>query len=173
MKRFLTKLFVRVWNRLAAGRSVPARDRALDLGAQVTDGEVVRHRIAVPQVRRAEHIVILGKTGRGKSFLNRHLAEQDIRAGRGFVYFDLHCDTTPFIVGTVATRERIDKEILSERLIIVDPADPDASVGLNPLEPHGANSRFVQISEFTEVLRKRWHLESFGARTDELLRNSL
>ena len=54
-----------------------------------------------------------------------------------------------------------------------EPGDPVFSVGLNPLEGHPGDDRFVQIVEFANTLRERWHLESFGARTDELLRNSL
>jgi hypothetical protein len=44
------------------------------------------------------------------------------------------------------------------------------SVGLNPLE--GADD-FVRVAEFSEILRDRWALDHFGARTDELLRNAL
>jgi hypothetical protein len=47
------------------------------------------------------------------------------------------------------------------------------SVGLNFLEGTAGHHRFVQIAEFAQVLKQRWHLESFGARTDELLRNAL
>jgi len=47
------------------------------------------------------------------------------------------------------------------------------SVGLNPLLQHRSSDRFVQISEFAKILKQRWHLDAFGARTDELLRNSL
>jgi hypothetical protein len=57
--------------------------------------------------------------------------------------------------------------------MMVEPADPVFSVGLNPLEGHPGDDRFVQIVEFANALRERWHLESFGARTDEFLRNSL
>ena len=32
---------------------------------------------------------------------------------------------------------------------------------------------FVQIAEFAEILKSRWHLDHLGARTEELLRNSL
>jgi hypothetical protein len=78
-----------------------------------------------------------------------------------------------FLVATVASHEQAVKENLSERLIVIEPADSEASVGLNPLENQSENDRFVQIAEFAQVLRQRWHLESFGARTDELLRNSL
>jgi hypothetical protein len=60
---------------------------------------------------------------------------------------------------------------LSDKLIIIDPADPIVSVGLNPLEQSPTD--FVRIAEFAQLLKQRWHLDHFGARTDELLRNSL
>jgi hypothetical protein len=80
---------------------------------------------------------------------------------------------TPFLIGTVAAQERVVKQDLSNRLIVIEPADPESSVGVNPLEEQNNGERFVQIAEFAQVLKQRWHLESFGARTDELLRNSL
>lgn len=172
MKRWLTRFLAGRWDRFR-GRRQDARDTVLDLGALIADGQVTRRRIGIPNGQRAQSIAILGVTGSGKSFLNRHFAEQDIRAGRGFLYFDLHGDATVFLIRTVALRERITGEDLSARLIVIDPADPQVSVGFNPLESHGSDSRFLQVSEFTEVLKKRWRLESFGARTDELLRNSL
>jgi hypothetical protein len=46
------------------------------------------------------------------------------------------------------------------------------SVGLNFLEFSG-QSNFVLIAEFARILKQRWGLEHFGARTEELLRNSL
>ena len=58
-------------------------------------------------------------------------------------------------------------------MIVVEPSDLDFSVGLNPLEQQNGSERFVQIAEFAQVFKQRWHLESFGARSDELLRNSL
>jgi hypothetical protein len=139
----------------------------------VVDGEVGPRRVVLPQSRRAEHLALLGKTGSGKSFEIRSLAKQDIQASRGFAFFDLHGDATQFLAGTIADHERAINQDLSERLIVVEPADPEASVGINPLEGHAANDRFVQVAEFAQVLRQRWHLDSFGARTDELLRNSL
>ena len=55
--------------------------------------------------------------------------------------------------------------------MIVSPADPEFSVGMNFLE-HDGTDIFVQIAEMTAILRKRF-LETAGARTEELLRNSL
>ena len=147
--------------------------RDLDIGLQVRDEQATLVHLAIPNNRRAEHIGILGKTGTGKSSLLRFFLKQDIEAGRGFVCFDLHGDLTAFVLATVAAQEKALKKDLSDRLILVDPADQAFSVGLNPLERQNGSERFVQIAEFAHILKQRWHLDSFGARTDELLRNSL
>lgn len=173
MTRWLEQLIVRLWNRSRSRRITATRSRGLDLGARVVNGDSVPGRVSIPQDRRAEHIAILGKTGTGKSSLLRYLATQDIASDRGFIYFDLHGDATNFLAATVANQERAQKKDLSDRLIVIAPADEESSVGLNPLDAESSANRFVQIAEFAQVLRERWHLESFGARTDELLRNSL
>jgi hypothetical protein len=170
MINFLDKLIALIWNRLQRRRGARSEGAALDLGFKVVDGQVTRRHFGISNVRRATHIAILGKTGTGKSSFLKHLALQDIEADRGFVYFDLHGDATPFLLRAINARERRLRRHLSDKLIIIDPADPLVSVGLNPLEN---KADFVRISEFSRVLRQRWHLDHFGARTDELLRNSL
>jgi len=174
MQHFLETWLIRLWNRRARGRQPSRVDtRALDLGARVSDdGESIGH-VSIAQGKRPEHIAILGKTGTGKSSLLRHMAQQDIGAGRGFLYFDLHGDATDFIVSCVAEQESILGRDLSDRLVVIKPSDPEFSVGMNPLEYENQAVRFVQIAEFAQVLRERWHLDTLGARTDELLRNAL
>jgi energy-coupling factor transporter ATP-binding protein EcfA2 len=171
MLRFLEQLIAALFNRLR-GRRAQARFEggALDLGFAVVDGQVTRSHCSLTNQRRTMHIAVLGKTGSGKSSLLRYLAQQDIAADRGFLYFDLHGDATPFLLRTINARERREHRHLSDKLVIIEPADPLVSVGLNPLEQ---GEDFVRIAEFAQVLRERWHLDSFGARTDELLRNSL
>jgi len=170
----IEKLIISAWNRLAA-----PRDRnndtgsRLDLGFQVIDGEVQRSRAYLPDSKRCEHVAILGKTGQGKSFFLRHLASQDVRDRRGFVFFDLHGDTMPFLLGLVAAEERRRGIDLSEQLIVIEPADPGFSVGLNVLEAQEGQQGYVQLAEFAQILKARWHLDSLGARTEELLRNAL
>jgi hypothetical protein len=174
MKHFFEKQFARFWNRRASDRSSVSPIRGmLDVGMRVVDGELVGSRVGIPQDRRAEHFALLGKTGTGKSYLVRHLAQQDVNASRGFIFFDLHGDVTPFLLKAIAMRERVLRKDLSDRLIVIDPADPEYSVGLNPLEVGRGNDRFMQIAEFAQILKERWHLDTFGARTDEVLRNAL
>ncbi|MDE3073846.1 MAG: ATP-binding protein [Chloroflexota bacterium] len=135
------------------------------------DGQVTRHHLTATAARRAMHIAVLGKTGSGKSSFLLYLAEQDITCNRGFLYFDLHGDATPRLLRTINARERQERRHLSDKLIVIEPADPIVSVGLNPLEEQ--TTEFVRIAEVAQLLKERWHLDSFGARTDELLRNSL
>lgn len=174
MKTLIEKFVVRGWNRIVApsnqSREVGSR---LDLGFQVIDGEVQRSRAYLLDSKRCEHVAILGKTGQGKSFFLRHLSSQDVQRGRGFVFFDLHGDTMPFLLRLVAAEERRTGRDLSERLIVIEPADAEFSIGLNVLEAQEGQNNYVQLSEFAQILKARWNLDSFGARTEELLRNSL
>ena len=151
----------------------PTNPHSLMLGCLVIDGQTTQSRMIIPQLKRAEHMAILGRTGTGKSSLLRFLASQDIANNRGLLFFDLHGDATPTLLGLLAQREQEKREDLSTRVIIIEPGDPDFSVGLNVLEPAGVQHSFVQIAEFANLLKQRWHLDSFGARTEELLRNSL
>lgn len=172
MIHFFEQLVAGIWNCLRGrGREARHERGTLDLGFRVSDGQVTGRHVALSNARRAMHIAVLGKTGSGKSSFLRYLAEQDIEAGRGFVYFDLHGDATPLLLRTINAKERKLRRHLSDKLILVEPADPIASVGLNPLEQEAPD--FVRIAEFAQVLRQRWHLDHFGARTDELLRNAL
>ena len=172
MIHFLEQLVSSLWNRLQGRRQ--AREETggtITLGLRVADEQATRGRVGMSSTRRTMHIALLGKTGTGKSSLLKNLCLQDIEAGRGFVYFDLHGDATPFLLRAIAAREWKLQTHLSDRLIVISPADREMSVGLNPLE--ATEPDFVRIAEFAEVLKQRWGLDHFGARTDELLRNAL
>jgi Type IV secretion-system coupling protein DNA-binding domain len=172
MLHFFEQLITTFWNRLQGGRRRAQKIAfSITLGLLVAEEQVTRRRVGLSSTRRTMHMALLGKTGSGKSSLLKFLCLQDIEAGRGFVYFDLHGDATPFLLRAIAAQEWKRQEHLSDRLIVISPADLDMSVGLNPLED--AEADFVRIAEFAEVLKQRWGLDHFGARTDELLRNSL
>jgi hypothetical protein len=171
MIHFLEQLIAVLWNRLRGRQKSGEEREALKLGFRIVDGQIVGRQITVNNSRRAMHLAVLGKTGTGKSSFLRYLCLQDIAQGRGFVYFDLHGDATPFLLGTIRAREERLGRDLSDRVILIDPTDEAVSVGFNPLEAPSPD--FVRIAEFTQVLRQRWALDHFGARTDELLRNAL
>jgi hypothetical protein len=171
MIHFFEKLAISFWNRLQGRRRGKKEPSGVALGLYVAEEAVTGRRVVLSPTRRTMHIAVLGKTGSGKSFLLRRMAQQDIETDTGFIYFDLHGDATPFLLRTIAARERTLRQPLHEKLIVISPADPDYSVGLNPLE--GAQASFVRIAEFSQVLKRRWGLDHFGARTDELLRNAL
>src|SRR5437899_12013199 len=105
-----------------------------DIGLRVFDGEVTRQHIEISKERRTMHVALLGKSGSGKSSLLRYFSQQDINAERGFLYFDLHGDATPFLLRTIAAREQEIGRELSKKLVVIEPADPEISVGFNPLE---------------------------------------
>jgi predicted ATPase len=173
MLEFIEHLVIAVWNRLQGRRErgPKAYSGATVLGNRVVDEEVSKRPVGVSLARRTTHVVVVGKTGTGKSSLLKHLCLQDIQADRGFFVLDLHGDTTPFLLEAIAAEEWRRQEHLSDRVIVISPADRDVSVGLNPLE--SIDSDFGRTAEFAEVLRQRWGLDHFGARTEELLRNSL
>lgn len=172
MIRFLEQLAITLWNRLHGRRQARKETGGMiALGFQVADEQTTRRRVGLSATRRTMHIALLGKTGTGKSSLLKHLCLQDIEAGRGFVYFDLHGDATPFLLRAIAAREWKEQSHVHDRLIVIAPADKEMSVGLNPLED--AEPDFVRVAEFAQVLKQRWNLDHFGARTDELLRNAL
>lgn len=170
MLRSFKQLIASIPNGLRWRRADP-RDRLLDIGFRVHDGEPTRRRVLLSARDRTMHVAAIGKSGAGKSSLLKYMSRQDIEADRGFAYFDLHGDATPFLLKSIAARERLLRRHLSDRLVVIAPGDPELSIGLNPLEQESPD--FARIGEFAEVLRHRWHLQYFGARTDELLRNSL
>src|SRR5215470_2486534 len=114
------------WRGLAAR----VRFKSVEIGFRVSDGEPTRRRISLTTTERTMHIAVLGKSGSGKSSLLKYMAQQDIETDRGFVYFDLHGDATPFLLRSLAARERTLKRHLSDKLVVIAPADPELSVGL-------------------------------------------
>src|SRR5437879_1523062 len=63
--------------------------------------------------------------------------------------------------------------VLSRRRFVIGPAVPECAIGVSALESREGQQNYVQLAEFDQILKARWNLVSFGARTEELLRNSL
>ena len=70
----------------------PKLEGGLPLGNLAIEDKLTDKIYFLPTERRKVHIVLQGKSGSGKSFYIRHIAQHDIVAGRGFILFDLHGD---------------------------------------------------------------------------------
>ena len=129
----MPNIFKQIFSSITRGRDTSAF-RSLDLGVRSIDGEPTHRRVSLTAAQRTMHVAVIGKSGSGKSSLLKYMSQQDIEADRGFVYFDLHGDATPFLLHSIAARERKLRRHLSDKLIVIAPSDPELSVGLNPLE---------------------------------------
>src|SRR5580658_4815878 len=104
MLDFIEKLISSLWNRIQGRRKTKPEGHGVTLGFQVVEETVTARRVTLSQTRRTMHIAVLGKTGSGKSSLLRYLCLQDIAAGRGFLFFDLHGEDTKFLLRAIAAR---------------------------------------------------------------------
>ena len=171
MSQLLEKIFSKLWN-WAFTKKPRSSSSGLLLGFLIRDDHATKYKVTLSQKQRARHTQILGRNGTGKSSLIDHMIEQDIKEGRGFLAIKFH-DDHKRILSVIALEEKRRGLDLSDRTIIIDPSDPNFSVGLNPLEVRPGLSTFIQIAEISNVIRSHAHLDSFGPQTEELLRNSL
>jgi hypothetical protein len=144
----------------------PKLEGGLPLGSLVIEDKATSKTYFLPTERRKVHIVLQGKSGSGKSFFIRHIAQHDIDAGRGLILFDLHGDLILPLLWYLVSRG-----VRADRVILVDPGNRQCAVALNPLEASDEQTRFLIVAEVTRNLADRWNFR--GARTEELLRNSL
>src|ERR1022692_4817741 len=120
MRKILENVFAAGWNRLAR-RSKDKLTGGLHIGKLVVDGRERDLDFYIPHIKRMEHIAIIGRTGRGKSSLLHKIAVQDIRAGRGWMFIDLHGQSTEFLLDALAEISRASGDDLSARTIVIRP----------------------------------------------------
>ena len=77
------------------------------------------------------HLYVLGGTGVGKSRALETWIMQLIRQGEGVGVIDPHGELFYNLVARIAVMRN---HRLAERVVIVNPLDPTATVGFNPLE---------------------------------------
>ncbi len=173
MKNLSEKLIAAIWNSLQQMVSgQPRSEYGLFLGNRVIDERITTERVCISQTSRTQHLVLVGKTGFGKSRFIWNALAQDIRARRGFVVLDQHSDTFQYVLRLIAIEERRIGEDLSDRLIPIKPLDLISTVGFNPLET-APEFRFRQSSEIAALLGKRIEQSPLGARSEELTRKSV
>lgn len=110
------------------------------------------------------HLAVVGPTGTGKSTLLANLIRQDIAAGRGVVVIDPKGDLIDDVLARIPAGRVKD-------VVLIDPADREYAVGLNPLAMHVNTAELVAdqvLSTFHGLYESSW-----GPRTQDILHASL
>jgi hypothetical protein len=130
------------------------------LGRTSWAGEDLPVRLSIADSRH--HLHVLGPTGTGKTTALLGLASGDIAAGRGVGVLDPKGDLIRGIL------ERLPRERRDD-VILISPDDENTSVGINPLEVVPGDDRDL-IAENTLTIFKRIYADSWGMRTDDILK---
>lgn len=110
------------------------------------------------------HLHVVGPTGVGKSTLLLNLIEQDMKAGRSVVVIEPKGDLIRDVLARVPGERAGD-------VVLLDPTDPEAVVGLNPLAgPAAARELAAEqlLATFHGLYAQHW-----GPRTSDILHASL
>ena len=119
---------------------------------------------------RRTHVYIVGASGTGKSKFMEYLIRQDIDKRKGFGVIDPHGDLIEDVKAYLAS-ELSEKE-LEEKVVLVEPTNEKYTVAFNPLEKVEGMSSAEIAAELVEAFKKIW-IDAWGARMEDLLRNSL
>ncbi len=126
----------------------------------------------IAEADRSNHLYVIGATGTGKTKFLEYLIQQDIDKGNGFGVIDPHGDMIEDIKGFLVLRYKADSPEISDRVVLIDPTDPDYTVTFNPLEKTPGVPAAEQANELISAFKKIW-ADSWGVRMEDLLRNSL
>lgn len=140
--------------------------RNLSIPIATNDPRSPRAALSLPPTDLLRSIYVVGKTGTGKSTLMEHVALGAVDAGIGVCVVDLHGDLVRHVLEQLPSRHW-------NRVVVLDPNDSKAVVGLNLLSPESNMAVAVVASGIVEIFRKLWGATLFGPRSEHLLRNAL
>ncbi len=101
--------------------------------------------VLVPESLFDRHVVLLGRTGSGKSTELVALAADDLRSGRGFTFIDPHGDAVARLLDSVPQDQ-------AHRVHLLELAEKDHPRGFNPIELDGADPEIV-AAQFVDTMR--------------------
>ena len=133
-------------------------DTKVKLGA--TLGRPPSRVFGIRQPDRLFHLFCLGQTGTGKSTLLLNMMQQHMEHGQGFCLIDPHGD----LASSLQSR--------ASGALYWNVADPDCTLGYNPLAYVNTEYRPLVVSGLIDALKKQWS-DAWGARMEHLLRYAL
>ncbi|HTY40020.1 MAG TPA: type IV secretion system DNA-binding domain-containing protein [Candidatus Paceibacterota bacterium] len=114
---------------------------------------------------RRQHMYILGKTGTGKSAMQKNMIIQDIANGEGVCVVDPHGELVEDILLKIP-RERLDD------VIYFNPADSDYHIGFNILELPDPKYKHLVASGLMGIFTKIWS-NVWSARMEYIMNNAV
>jgi hypothetical protein len=145
----------------------------LDLGWYFSETKQEFQMAKIPQKDRAIHMYVIGASGSGKTKFLEFPIQQDVRLDNGFGIIDPHGDLIDETKGFLAAYyQKTQDESIFDRVVVVDPTDPKYTVAFNVLEIPEGVAPVEQAQELIMVFKRIW-ADSWGARMEDLLRNSL
>lgn len=114
---------------------------------------------------RRRHLLLLGKTGMGKSTLLLHLLSSDIAAGRGVGLIDPHGDLAEAVLRSIPSPRTND-------VVLFDAGDLEHPPAFNPLDCPDPRMRPLLAAGLVSSF-KRVFGDSWGPRLEHILRNSV
>ena len=145
-------------------------ENVIDLGWYWSENKQEWQMAKIREEDRKIHFYVVGASGTGKSKLLEFLIRQDVEKGNGFGVIDPHGDLIEDIKGYLALA--LPREEIEERVVLIDPTDERYTVAFNPLEKIEGVSSAEIAAELVEAFKKIW-IDSWGARMEDLLRNTL
>jgi DNA helicase HerA-like ATPase len=121
-------------------------------------------KVAQPVIGAREHMIILGPTGVGKSWLAVQLILGDIAAGRGALLIDPKGSTAKLVI------ERMDENAIG-RTVIIDLTDEGWTVPLPLLTSEAGGIPELAADTLVALLRHRYR--DLGPRSTDILTSSL
>jgi energy-coupling factor transporter ATP-binding protein EcfA2 len=152
---------------LGGCRQVPASPLIPSTGTVLADSTYPgdERPMAMDVTGRLRHTHLLGPTGVGKSTLLVQMALSDLEAGKGLIMLDPKGDLVQSLLERVPEHRRRD-------VIVLDPADTNRPVGLNPLRSATGASGEVVVENLVGLFKSLYR-HSWGPRLDDILRAAL
>ena len=121
---------------------------------------------ALQEEDRLKHVLVIGKTGMGKTTLLRNMAVQDIYAGRGLGVIDPHGDLSRDLLDAIPAWRARD-------LVYIDPGDQERVVTFNILASVPRERIAATAADVLATFKAVWGVVGWGARMERILYASI